>query len=146
MLQHYFTIAYRNLMKSKSFAFIHIIGLMVGITAFLLIMHYVRFERSYENFHKNASSIYRITLGIYKGPEYVITDCEMYAPIGPFLAQEQPEVLDFVRVYEIGTPEVKTADRKFYEPYVFLADPSILKVFTFDFLQGDPSTALVEPS
>jgi putative ABC transport system permease protein len=146
MFRNYLKIAYRHLMKSKTFSLINIVGLTIGITAFLLIVHYVRFERSYEDFHKNASSIYRVALQIFKGSEYVITDCEMYSPVGPMLKEKFPEVEDFVRVYEIGTPEVKAGDRKFYEEFVFLADASIMNVFTFEVLQGDTRAALSEPS
>ncbi len=145
MLQNYFKIACRHLTKSKVFSFINILGLAVGMSAFLLIIHYARFERGFENFHKNAANIFRITLDIYKGSEYVITDCEMYAPVGPMLTQELPEVLDFVRMYENGNQEVKVGDQMFYEKRVYMADPSVFKIFSFDIVQGDTATALSEP-
>ena len=145
MLQNYFKIAYRHLAKSRTFSFINILGLAVGMSAFLLIIQYVRFERSYENFHNNSANINRIALDIYKGSEYVITDCEMYAPIGPILKRELPEVIDFVRMYENGNLEVKVGDKKFYEKRIYMADPSIFTVFSYTVLHGDKTTALSEP-
>ncbi len=60
MSQSYFKIAYRHLAKRKTFSAINIVGLAIGMAAFLLIIHYVQFERSYEDFHLNSQSISRV--------------------------------------------------------------------------------------
>src|SRR5674476_1034853 len=60
MKQYYFKIALRNILRNKLFSSINIIGLAVGITAFLMILVYVRYERSYDTFHKNSDRIYRL--------------------------------------------------------------------------------------
>ena len=83
MLRNYFKIAHRTLLKNRVFSLINILGLAIGIAACLLIIHYVRFELSYENFHENADNTYRVTLDLYNGSEYVVTDCETYGPLGP---------------------------------------------------------------
>ncbi len=145
MFQNYFKIAYRHISKNRMFPAINVIGLAVGMSAFLLIIQYVRFERSYEDFHKNAGNINRITLDIYKGEEYVITDCEMYAPVGPLLTRELPEVIDFVRMYENGNLDVRVGEKRFYEKRIYMADPSIFSVFSYPVLYGDKATALSAP-
>ena len=101
MLKNYFRIAYRSLLKNQIFSFINLFGLAVGMTAFLLIVQYVKFEHSYENFHKNSDNVLRVVTEFYNGPEYVTTDCETYAPLGPLLKEKMPEVIDFVRLYGI---------------------------------------------
>src|SRR5687768_7191145 len=101
MLINYLRIAYRNLLKNPIFSYINIFGLAIGMAAFLFIVQYIRFERSYENFHKNADNVLRITTEFYNGSEYVTTDCETYAPLGPLLKEKFPEVVDFVRMYGI---------------------------------------------
>jgi putative ABC transport system permease protein len=50
MLKNYFLIAFRNLSKNKAFSFINIFGLAIGMAACLLILQYVSFELSYDNF------------------------------------------------------------------------------------------------
>ena len=60
MCKNYFKIAFRNLSKNKAFSCINILGLAIGMSAFLLIFLYVTFELSYENFHKNRDRIYRL--------------------------------------------------------------------------------------
>jgi putative ABC transport system permease protein len=60
MLRNYFKIAWRNLMKNKTFSFINIFGLTIGLTSFLLIALYVFDELTFDKFHKNADRIYRV--------------------------------------------------------------------------------------
>ena len=145
MLQNYLRISFRQMMRNKVFSMINIGGLAIGMAAFMMIMHYVRFERSYENFHVNGDNIFRVTLDIYKGSEFVTADTEMYAPVGPMLKQKFPEVLEFVRLYDAGNREVKNKGKAFYEDRVFLADPSVFDIFSFQVLAGDARTALREP-
>src|SRR5687767_11943408 len=60
MFQSYLKISYRHLMKSKSFSFINVSGLAVGMVAAFLIVQYVSFELSYDRYHKNNERIYRV--------------------------------------------------------------------------------------
>ena len=69
MIRNYIKIAFRNLFRSKSFATINILGLAVGMTVFLLIAQYIRFEYSYENFIPNRENIYRVALTTYRNNE-----------------------------------------------------------------------------
>ena len=60
MLQNYFKTALRNLVKHKVFSAINIFGLAIGIAACLMIHQYVRFEKSYDDFHANGDRIFRL--------------------------------------------------------------------------------------
>src|ERR1700733_595957 len=60
MLKNYFKIAFRNLWKNKIFSAINIAGLGLGMACSLLILLWVRDERSIDAFHKNGKSIYYI--------------------------------------------------------------------------------------
>src|SRR5262245_44373158 len=115
MIKNYLLTAIRSLRKNPGFTFINIFGLALGMAAFLFIVHYVRYEHSYEDFHTKADDIHRITLDIYNGSEYVVTDCETHAGMGPMLKREMPEVLDFVRMYSLdGTNELKLDTKKVF--------------------------------
>ena len=61
MIRNYIKIAFRNLWRHKGFSLINIIGLAVGMTAFLLIVMYVRFELSYDNFHAKKNRVFRVS-------------------------------------------------------------------------------------
>src|SRR5438045_2700679 len=60
MLHNYFKTAFRNLLRHKSNSIINIAGLMVGFAAFLLIFLVIQYEQSFDNFHTNGNSIYRV--------------------------------------------------------------------------------------
>ncbi len=139
-------IAYRNLLKNRIFSCINILGLSIGMAAFLFIIQYVRFERSYEDFHQNANNIFRVTTQFYKGSEYVMTDCETYAPLGPLLKEKMPEVVDYARMYGLeGFTSVKADNKNFLESGLYWADHSVFNVFTYHSVSGDLRKALVAP-
>lgn len=145
MLKNYIKIAFRNISNNKTYSFLNIFGLAIGVSASLLILQYVRFETSYENSHKNADQIYRATVDLYNGNEYVETDCGMYAPFGPAVKEEMPEVLDFVRFYPFSLKEVKVEDKQFFEDNIYFTDPSAFTIFTYSPIAGNLSSALKNP-
>ena len=70
MLKNYVKVAWRNLMKSKTFSFINIFGLSVGLTCCMLISLYILNELNYDKYHKNADSIHQLaTVFIMQGKE-----------------------------------------------------------------------------
>ena len=60
MFIHYLKTVARNISRTKLFSFINILGLSIGMTACLLILHYVNFENDYDKFHKDSGRIYRL--------------------------------------------------------------------------------------
>jgi len=58
MIKNYFKTAWRNLWKNKTYSFINITGLAVGMAACILILLFVFYERGFDNFHKK--NIYRL--------------------------------------------------------------------------------------
>ncbi len=145
MLRSYLKIAYRNLLKNKIFSLINILGLAIGMAAFLLIFQYVRYELSYEDFHEQSENIVRVTIDLYNGEEIVVTDAGTYGAVGPTLKDQLPEVLDFTRIYPLGTAEIATSDRQFYEHRLYYADASFPSIFTLQTVEEDLATALTEP-
>lgn len=145
MFREYFIIAYRNLTKHKFYSLINLLGLAIGTAACLLILHYVRYELSYEDFHTNAGQIYRLTLDVYESGELQVQDAEMYPLAGPELKEQMPEVLDFVRFHDeqnliVGAEEFREKENRLY-----YTDPSVFSVFSLPLTQGDSSTALDDP-
>ncbi len=146
MLNNYTRTAWRSLLKNRIFTAINIFGLAAGIAAFLFITTYVRFERSYESFNPNADNVWRITLDIYNGSEYVVTDCETHAGIGGIIKSKVPEVVDYVRMFNYeGLRNIKVGDVKYLESGSCFADPSSIEILGINLLKGDKKTCLVEP-
>ncbi|HEX4852163.1 MAG TPA: ABC transporter permease, partial [Puia sp.] len=60
MIKTYFKIAWRNLMKNKTFSFINIFGLSVGLACCMLIGLYIVNELSYDKYQENANVLYQL--------------------------------------------------------------------------------------
>ena len=67
MLKNYIKIAFRNLRKNKIDSFISIGGLAVGIACCLLLVAFVRFEWSFDEFHENSDQIF-VVYSTYENP------------------------------------------------------------------------------
>src|SRR5690242_1714909 len=71
MLKNYLKIAWRSLTHSKTYSFINITGLALGLAACMLIMLYAGHEWSYDRFHKNANRIYWVQAKLKMGNDSV---------------------------------------------------------------------------
>jgi len=143
MIKNYIKIAFRNLWRHKSFSLINIIGLAVGMTACLLILMYVRFELSYDNFHTKGDQIYRLNVDI-KSANDVLKESQSSGPMGPAIKADFPQVIAQTRIF--GDDEViKVNNQLFQENNIFMAEPSFFDIFSFPLIKGDPKTALKNP-
>jgi len=145
MFKNYFTVALRNLLRNKIYASINIAGLSIGLACAMLIILYVKDEVSYDRFHKNVGSIYRIvTQGIDKNGGKGRKDPNTGYLQGPRFTQNIPEIKYFVRVQsgneniKIGT-EVKDRDLLF-------VDSTFFDIFSFPLVSGNRHTCLKDPS
>jgi len=146
MLTNYLKIAWRNLKKNRIYSFINIFGLTVGLAAFLLISMYIFDELTYDRFHKDHNSIYRLvehkTSGAGKESNVIATAYN----ISERTRKEFPEVEQATRFSALGRSNIANDENTnvFYELYN-IGDASFFKVFSFPVVQGDISTALDAP-
>lgn len=153
MFKNYFKIAWRNLMKNKVFSFINIIGLSVGLTCCMLITLYILNETSYDRYQKKGDQIYQlgtefIGLGNFKKLP------NTPAAMGEMMKQSFPEIQQTTRLtrlfaedktllqYTTKSGEIKS----FYETKGFMADSTFFRMFTYNFTEGNPMTALDNPN
>src|SRR5215213_7350847 len=99
MLQNFFKVALRNILKNKGFSFINIFGLAIGMACSLLIFLYVKDETSYDKFHKNASRIHRVVKDFINDDGGRIPDATTPAALAPAMQREIPEVERITRVF-----------------------------------------------
>ncbi|MEQ8572509.1 MAG: ABC transporter permease, partial [Fulvivirga sp.] len=83
MVKNYLKVALRSILKKRIFSFINILGLAIGSASFLLIVKYVSFENSYDEFHNNPKTIYRVGLEQYVNNELLINSAENYPGVVP---------------------------------------------------------------
>lgn len=144
MFKNYLKIALRNIKKHKGYSFINIAGLAFGMACFLLIVFYIQFERSYDNFHEKGRNIYQVVRE-NRWEDDVELKSITGAPLAPLLLQEFPAIVYAVRFSNFGGEWVSHGEKRFNEKRFFFADESIFSVFTFPLVQGNPGAALEEP-
>jgi len=141
MFQNYLKSALRNIKRQKGYSLITLAGLTIGITCFVLISLYVRYEFSYDRFHENAQNIYRVlvdTRETFMGKSQVTVTPGLLASA---IEEEFPEVLRATKV-ESERVVMKYGERRFSENSIYYVDPSFLDIFNFPLLAGNPKTAL----
>ena len=144
MIKNYIKIALRNIKKHKGYSFINIIGLAIGMACCLLISIWVLDELSYDKFHENAATLYRVEENQdYMGRIFHVTVTPY--PLAPALKDEIPEILDATRYVFPGGLLFRYGDKAFFEDNTRAVDPSFFQMFTFPFLKGDKNTALNSP-
>ncbi|HEV7347728.1 ABC transporter permease [Telluribacter sp.] len=144
MFQNYFKIAWRNLVRNKVYSFINVSGLALGITAFLLILEYVSFERSFDQFHKELPHMVRLLNEDVKGQTWP----EIEPGWAPRIKERFPEVRDYCR-FEFGVSQgvVKTAhsnEEPFREKNIGFVEENFFGFFSFPLLAGQ-AKALARP-
>jgi len=141
---NYLKNTFRALRKNLQHTIINILGLAVGISAFILIMSYLTNELSYDNFHKNSDNIYKVCLD---------KDFSTLAPLGHLLHNQFPEIKNIARLdrnYGFGE-KVTLTDRTAINPKGFtfknivFADSSFFNIFSFNSVYGNLETALKSP-
>lgn len=143
MIKNYLKIAWRNLLKHKTFSVINIVGLAIGISACMIIFVYVHHELTFDQYNLKADRIARVTL-IMHAPESDLTLATAPTPMAEALVHDYPEVESTVRL-EPSPQTIKSNNDFLREENVYKTDQSIFSIFSFEFLEGNPAGALQKP-
>ena len=130
MIRNYIKIALRNFKRFKGYTAINLTGLALGLTCGILIMLFVLDELSFDKFHKNYNRIYKVYSGNNETNGW---------PIGVKIA-EFPEVESVVYSRGASYLQVMHENQRFNEK-PFYASKDFFKIFSFDFISGNPQTA-----
>lgn len=146
MLKKYLQFTTRQLFNAKNYALINIFGLAVGIAACLIIFLYINEEWSYDSFHKESDQIYRFTT-IENEDGTLRHLANAYPPLAPLLSATFPEMEQVCRYFpnniSVKNPENNLLNQ---ESHFFFADSVFFELFSFNFEQGQPATALDQPN
>ena len=146
MFKNYLKSAYRNLLKTRLFSFINIMGLAVGMAAGLLILHYVIFEKSFDNFHQASDRVYRLRyerIGVDGSGAVRFASC--CPPAGKLIRERYSQVENLGRMLKYAAA-VSYQDRRFIENRMFFAEPELFEVLQFEFRSGDPAEGISQPN
>lgn len=143
MFLSYLKIAARHLWKNKLYTFINIAGLGIGLACALFILIWVQDELSYDRFHENLDTLFRLEQDQnYSGDIYHVNVTPH--PVGPGIVDEFPEVVNACRMNYMGKLPIRFGDSHF-QASARLVDPSFFQLFTFPLKQGDPAAVLDDP-
>lgn len=146
MIKNYIAVALRNIRQNPLYAMINISSLAIGLAASLVIYLFIADERSFDAFHKQKESIYRLD----EVQNFTGTNLQKVAlsmgGMGPTIAAEFPEVKSFTRYWNRGKQLFERDETRMLIDDVVMADSTFLEIFDFTMLSGDKKTALDEPN
>ena len=145
MLHNYLKIASRNLLRSKAFSAINIVGLSLGLATCLIIGLFVLDELSFDRFHEKADRIVRVTFRANMGGNK-IEEANVMPPTAKTMQRDYPEVLEATRLRTAGAFIIEKDEDIFKEEGVAFADSNFFQVFSFPLVSGSPKTALTKPN
>ena len=143
MLIHNLKIAFRNMWKYKNQTLISVIGLAVGFTCFALSVLWIRYEMSFDNFHKNAKHKYVVYMPASSSHSSSQIDYmpETYVPLAAYLKETFPEIADAIPLNPNKRSDGRRRDKVIVEDVEFPAfaigaDSSFFRMFDVKILEG----------
>ncbi len=144
MIKNLLKYSFRALKRQKSYVFINVLGLAIGLTCSLIITLFIQNELSYDQYNEKRDRVFRVILnGKISGQEVTVTSTA--AAIGPTMLNEFPEVENFLRINGWGETVISYNDHHFLEKAFLEADSSFFDFFTIQLLRGQKDMVLNEP-
>ncbi len=144
MFQNNLKIALRNLFKNKTQSTILISGLTIGMAACILLLQYVNFELSYDDFHSQKENIYRVVNERFQDGKSVQKGTITYPAIGPTMRKDFPEIDNTTRIsYSSDVMVIKGDKIEPVEPGLWV-DEHFLEIFDFKLIASQDLTPLDE--
>ena len=145
MIRNYITTAIRNLLKHKGYSVINVIGLALGLAGCILMLLYIRYETSYDDYNLKKDRMYRIEDNLlWSGSvNKTATTPSAWTPV---LLADYPSIEQLTRLKRLSDQQsVQLENRSFRGKASFYADSNIFDVFTLPLARGTPATALTRP-
>ncbi len=143
MFRNLLKYSFRALSRQKSYVFINVLGLAIGLVCSIIIVLFIRYELSYDQYNVEKDRMYRVILhGKLGGQEVQVTSTA--AVIGPTMLNEFPEVESFLRMNGWGETIVKYEDKYFTEDDFMEADSTFFDFYSIPLIRGDAKTVLNE--
>src|ERR1700748_3011649 len=114
MFKNFFTIAWRNLIKNKTYTFLNVSGLAIGVIVCLLIGVWLQRELSFDKFHPNRNKIFRL-VNTFKSESEAFSQALSGPAFGAQLPKELPAVRSACRMFG-DQYKVTSGDKQFFEP------------------------------
>jgi len=138
--------AFRSLKKDLSYTITNLVGLAIGITCCMLILSFVKYELSFDQFHTKKDRIYRVNYDILMGGNQTVSP-SVPVFVAPELKKKFPEIEDATRFSPEWTARtIRHGNILFDEKNFCYADSNFFKIFDFKAATGNLQTALNKPN
>lgn len=148
MLKNYIKVALRTLRRQPGYTALNIIGLTVGIASSLIILLYIFHETSFDKQHSKGDRIYRLSTA-FTEPDNSFKWAQMTMRAAFTVKNEHPEIEQAARMQGLsgqGGMRLEFNNVDYYQDNVYAADSTIFELFDYEFVAGDPETALEAPN
>lgn len=156
MVRHHIVMAFRQFHRQKAFTLIHVAGLTLGIGACLLIYLIAAFEFSFDTFHPQKERIYRVVGEMQFSTGETVHNHIVPSPAPRAMRQEIAgletvagfQLLEHaqVRIPQGSHPQQRLESRQLRGgTATILTTPAYFDIFPYQWLAGNPTTALAEP-
>ena len=140
MIRNYFRVAFRSLFRNKGFSITNVSGLAIGMTCTLLILLWVKDERTYDKFHSHYDNIYQV-MAHRDFNNQIFTDQNMVLPLAGALQAGIPEIKSAVVTSHHGSHVLTYGDSKLKKEGYTVGE-HFFDLFTWKFISGNAATAL----
>lgn len=144
MFRNQFKYSFRAFKRQKAYVLINVSGLAIGLACALIIILFVGYELSYDQYNEKKDRIYKVILhGKLGGQDLQVTSTA--SVIGPTMRNEFPEVEEFLRINGWGETVLNYGDRHFTEKNFIQADSTFFEFFSVPLIRGNARQVLNEP-
>lgn len=140
----------RHFARHKSYTFITVFGLSLGLACCFLVLLLWQYEQTYDTFQQKADRAYRVNYNVHF-QNSDLTLARMPPPIAPQLQQFFPEIESTARLFQRSLPVAILKEssgetlKKLEVQNAYFADPELFNILTFDVLKGNRQNPLGDP-
>ena len=143
MLNNFFKTTFRYLLKNKTYSFLNIFGLAIGIACAGLIFLWVEDELNFDHFNTKKNYLYFIKEN-QKYDSYTATFGSTPGVLAPAMQTEIPGIASICRMTEDNDSKlISIGDKTMYAGGRY-AEISMFSMFTLPFVEGNPKTAFAQ--
>lgn len=143
MFKNYFKTGWRNLLRSKVYSGLNIVGLATGMAVALLIGLWVYNEYSYDRFIPDYEQLYKVRRN-YNSNGEILTFTSTSLKLADALRNQIPEIEWVAESDWRGSHGLMVGDKKLYMKGIQIGS-DFLRMFQYPLLQGNPKTVLQDP-
>jgi ABC-type antimicrobial peptide transport system permease subunit len=143
MLKNYLKTSLRNLLRHKSYTFINVFGLTVGLVTSIFIQLWILDELSYDRFNPNPDRLFKVLINNTYPDEKIETYPATPAKLKDVIVHEIPEV-ELAAQYSFETELLVKHESNVYNEVGIYADPTLFKILGFPILRGNEAKPLID--